>query len=138
MLKNRLIAMIILIAFCIMAMFTAAMAAGNYPWTKNKTLVPNVTGSSPVAGQSGCTTLAITKGAIQGRYSSMDGYVAYEGEVVTAAGAAEPVTWELDGTPVKVGPTAGFTNSGSNTYKRAVARVYSTASRTLKSCVRRW
>jgi|GEM_PF-3812785 len=127
----------ILIALvALVALAATAFAAGNLPWTKNKTLLQNLTGIAPVKGQSGCTTKAITKGTF-GSYTTVTGFTGYEGEVVTATGAAEPVKWELDGTQVATGSSFKFTNSGGSTYARAVQRVYSAPSRTLTGCVRR-
>lgn len=119
-----------------------AFAAGNFPWTKNKALIDNLNGIAPAkddAGvmQSGCNTQTVTKGAIQGKYSSVEGYTGYSAEVVDSAGAAVSVKWELDGTQVKTGSSFEFINSGSNTYKRAVQRVYSAPARALTSCTRR-
>lgn len=124
-----------------------AMAAGNYPWTKNKQLAPNVTAIAPEKGQSGCVTTAATKGAIQGKYSSMDGYVRYDAEVFTiySSSATQPanpkpamVMWEVDGVMMAVGHNISLTNNGSNTYKRAVQRAYSTPKKpTYTSCTRR-
>lgn len=152
MLKNRLIAMIVLIVFIILALFSVAMASGNFPWTKNKQLAPNVTGIAPAksdsgAIQSGCVTTATTKGAIQGKYSSLDGYVRYDAEAFTiySSAATQPanpkpamVMWEVDGVMMAIGHTVSLTNSGSNTYKRAVQRTYSGAKKpTYVSCTRR-
>lgn len=152
MLKTRLIAMIVLVAFCIMALFSVALAAGNYPWTKNKQLAPNVTAIAPAktdagVSQSGCVTTATTKGAIQGQFSSVAGFVAYETEVFTiyssaATQLANPqpvmVMYEVDGVMMAIGHNFRFTNSGSNTYTRAVQKAYSSPKkRTFVSCVRR-
>lgn len=117
--------------------FAALALAGGMPGTKRGDMIQNLTGIAPTKGQSGCVTQAITKGLIQGRYSSMSGYQAYEGEVVTAAGAAEPVKWEIDGTQVATGPNFKFTNNAGTAYSRAVQRVYSASSRSLTSCTRR-
>ncbi len=118
-----------------------AFASGRFPWTTGApTVAKEVTSKPPVApekGQSGCNTQTITKGAIQGKYSSVSGYGFYSGEVVTATGAAEPVKWELDGTQVATGPAFEFVNSRGAEYSRAVQRVYSAASRSLTSCTRR-
>ncbi len=106
---------------------------------KSKPAVPiqNLKALAPAKGKSGCVTQAITKGTIQGQYSSVSGYLGYSGEVVTSAGAAEPVKWELDGTQVATGAAFEFTNPQGNTYSRAVQRVYSASSRSLTSCTRR-
>lgn len=132
----RLKIALLMTVMMILAIATAAFAAGNFPWTKNKQLAPNVTAIAPEKGQSGCVTQAITKGPF-GTYTSVDGYLSYEAEVTTAAGAAEPVKWKLDGTRVASGPSFKFTNTGASTYKRAVAETYSAASRNLTKCVRR-
>lgn len=152
MLKNRLIAMLVLVAFAVMGLFSIAMAAGNYPWTKNKQLAPNVTAIAPAksdAGvpQSGCVTTAATKGAIQGKYSSVDGYISYEADVFTlySSAATQPanpqpvmVMYEVDGVMMAIGHNFRFTNSGSNTYARAVQKAYSSPKkRTFVSCTRR-
>lgn len=136
MFKARFKLILLLVAVMVLAIISMALAAGNFPWTKNKQLAPNVTAIAPEKGQSGCVTQAITKGTF-GTYTSMEGYLSYDAEVTTAAGAAEPVKWELDGTHLASGPSFKFTNTGASTYKRAVQRVYSAASRSLSSCVRR-
>jgi hypothetical protein len=132
----------LIIAGClILATAAMALAAGRYPWTAGAlTVAKEVTSKPPVApekGQSGCNTQTITKGAIQGKYSSVAGYVSYSADVVTAAGAAEPVKWELDGTQVATGPGFEFVNSRGTEYSRAVQRVYSAVARSLTSCTRR-
>ena len=128
----------LLTAALICSMAFAAMAATKLPYDSSKPAVPiqNVTGMAPAKGKSGCVTGTFTKQPF-GTYTSLSGYMQYEAEVVTAAGAAEPVTWELDGTPVAVGSSFKMTNEGGAAYSRAVQRPYSAAGRTLKSCVRR-
>lgn len=122
----------------LIAMAAIAIAAPKLTYDGSRPPVPiqNVTGMAPAKGKSGCVTQAITKGTF-GTYTSMSGYLQYEGEVVTAAGAAEPVKWKLDGTQVSAGPSFKMTNEGASTYSRAVQEVYSGASRSLTSCVRR-
>jgi hypothetical protein len=105
---------------------------------KSKPAVPiqNLKALAPVKGKSGCVTQTLTKGTF-GTYTSVAGYVGYSAEVVTAAGAAEPVKWELDGAQVATGPSFDFTNSQGSAFSRAVQRVYSASSRSLTSCTRR-
>lgn len=130
------IAMVILIA-----LGATAFAAGRFPWTAGSATVAkeitNLTALAPEKGQSGCNTQTITKGLIQGKYSSVGGYTGYSAEVVTAAGAAEPVKWELDGVQMATGNKFEFTNNRGTTYSRAVQRVYSAVGRALTSCTRR-
>jgi len=126
---------LILITASVAAMGVAAMAGG-LPHTPGNTIIQNLNGIAPTKGNSGCVTFTGTKGTF-GSYTSVKGFTGYEAEVVTAAGAAEPVQWELDGTQVAVGSSFKFTNNEGNTYSRAVQRVYSAPSRTLKSCTRR-
>lgn len=118
-----------------------AFAAGRLPWTTGSanvaTEIQNLKALAPDKGASGCVTQTITKGAIQGQFSSVDGYSGYSAEVVDSAGAAVNVKWLLDGTQVHVGSTYEFTNHRGNTYSRAVQTVYSGASRSLTSCTRR-
>lgn len=125
-----------LILLCSMAI--AAIAATKVPYDSSSPHVPlqNGTGMAPTKGASGCTTKAMTKG-IFGSNTTLTGYMHYEGEVVTAAGAAEPVKWKLDGTQVAVGSTFKMTNENGSTYSRGVQEVYSGASRTLTNCGRR-
>ncbi|MBT0666337.1 hypothetical protein KI809_18675 [Geobacter pelophilus] len=106
---------------------------------QSKPAVPiqNLKALAPAKAASGCNTQAITKGYIQGQHSSVNGYLGYSAEVVTAAGVAEPVKWELDGTQVASGPDFEFTNPQGSTYGKAKQKVYSAASRSLTSCTRR-
>lgn len=123
----------------VLAMTVTALAAGKLPYTAGSsavaTQIQNLTGSAPEKTASGCTTRTMTKGTF-GTYTTI-GYVHFEGEVVTAAGAAEPGKWKLDGTQVAVGPTFQFTNNRGTTYTTAAMDVYSAASRSLTSCRRR-
>jgi hypothetical protein len=99
--------------------------------------IQNLKALAPTKGKSGCVTKTMTKGTFD-TYTSVDGYLGYSAEVVTAAGAAEPVKWELDGTQVATGASFEFTNPQGNTFKRAVQRVYSAqTARALTSCTRR-
>ena len=127
--------LVLLMMVTIIALAAIAFAGG-MPGTKRGDIIQNLTGIAPTKGASGCVTQSITKGTF-GTYTTMTGYTGYEAEVVTAAGAAEPVKWELDGTQVAAGSSFKFTNSGTNTYARAVQRVYSAVSRSLTSCTRR-
>ena len=151
MLNKCLTIMIVVVALCGMATMTTAMAGGNFPWTKNKQLAPNVTSIAPAkddAGvlQSGCVSTVLTKGAVQGKYSSVDGYVSHEAEVYTiyssmATQRPRPtpavVDWKLDGTPIAVGSSFKVSNSGANTFKRVTQEIYSGVKRTVRSCTRR-
>lgn len=130
--------MIVLTLVSLVAMAAAAFAASKLAYDNSHPAVPiqNVTGMAPTKGASGCVTQAMTKGPF-GNNTTMSGYMQYEGEVVTAAGAAEPVKWKLDGTQVSVGPSFKMTNPGGTTYSRATQEVYSAASRTLTNCGRR-
>lgn len=129
---------IVLTLGILVVMAAVALAGTKLGYDSSRPAVPiqNVTGMAPAKGKSGCVTGTFTKQPF-GTYTSLTGYMQYEGEVVTAAGAAEPVTWELDGTPVAVGSNFKMTNDGGAAYSRAVQRPYSAAGRTLKSCVRR-
>lgn len=131
--RFNLIALLILAA--IFAIGAIALAGG-MPGTKRGDMIQNLKGIAPTKGKSGCVTQTITKGTF-GTYTSVDGYQAYSAEVVTAAGVAEPMKWELDGTQVATGSSFEFTNDAGSTYKRAVQRPYSAAGRALTLCVRR-
>jgi len=140
MFNKRLNMILLMVAILILAAVSIVFASGRFPWTSGSSTVAkeinNLNGIAPEKGKSGCVNLTATKGTF-GTYTSVAGYTGYEANVVTAAGAAEPVIWELDGVPVKAGPEFAFTNSRGTAYSRAVQRIYSAASRTLKSCVRR-
>lgn len=141
MLNKRLSICVGLCGILILTLTVGAMASGRYPWTGGSLTVakeiPNLTALAPEKGKSGCVTMTATKGTF-GVYTSVSGYVGYKAEVVTAAGVAEPVKWELDGTQVATGPSFEFTNSRGNTYSRAVQRIYSAqTARALTSCTRR-
>lgn len=122
---------------CLMAV--TAFAAGRLPYTAGSSAVAlpiqNLTGSAPDKAASGCTTKDITKGTF-GTYTTA-GFVAFEGEVVTAAGAAEPVKWKLDGTQVAVGSSFKMINHRGTTYTTAAMDVYSSTSRSLTGCRRK-
>lgn len=150
MFNKRLNIILLMSGIMILVLVSIVLAAGRYPWTAGAPTVakeiPNVTRISPVKGQSGCVTTQITKGAVQGQYSSMDGYLSHEAEVYTiysSMATQRPrltpavVDWKLDGTPVAVGPTFGFTNSRTNSFKRATQEIYSGVKRTIRSCTRR-
>lgn len=130
------IALLSVLLICSIAI--AAMAATKAVYDSSSPHVPiqNVTGMAPTKGVSGCTTKAMTKGTF-GNNTTLTGYMQYEGEVVTAAGAAEPVKWKLDDTQVAVGSTFKMTNENGSTYSRVTQEVYSGASRTLTNCGRR-
>jgi hypothetical protein len=134
--KHRTIFLSILL---IASIAVAAMAGTKIPYdSTSRPAVPiqNVTSMAPTKGASGCVTKAMTKGSF-GNTTTMTGYMQYEAEVVTAAGAAEPVKWKLDGTQVAVGPNFKMTNEGGAAYSRAALDVYSAASRNLTHCGRR-
>lgn len=133
--KRRIVFLSIL-AICSMAF--AAMAATKvvYDASSPHVAIQNATGMAPTKGKSGCVSQAITKGTF-GNNTTLTGYMQYEGEVVTAAGAAEPVKWKLDGTQVAVGPSFKMVNENGSAYSRATQEVYSGASRTLTNCGRR-
>lgn len=129
----------ILIALSIAVVGIAGAADKVLYDNKSKPAVPiqNLKALAPAKGKSGCVTMTMTKGVF-GTYTSVDGYLGYSAEVVTAAGVAEPVKWELDGAQVASGASFEFTNPQGNTFKRAVQRVYSAATaRALTSCTRR-
>ena len=133
--KHRII---LLSAMLICSMALAAFAGTKIPYDSSKPAVPiqNMTGMAPTKASSGCVTKAMTKGTF-GNNTTLTGYIQYEGEVVTATGAAEPVKWELDGKQIAVGSSYKLTNEGGAAYSRGVQRVYSAASRTLTNCGRR-
>ena len=121
---------------CSMAIF--AFAGTKLPYDSSKPAVPiqNATGMAPLKSASGCITQTLTKGAF-GTYTGLSGYMQYEAEVVTAAGAAEPVKWKLDGTQVATGSSFKMVNPSGTAYSRAVQQPYSAVGRALTICVRR-
>src|SRR6185369_9178264 len=144
--KCRILSLSVLL---VLSMATAAMAGSKMLYDSSSPHVPiqNVTAIAPAKLKSGCVTTAATKGAIQGQYSSIDGYHAYETDVFTiyssaATQLANPrdamVMYEVDGVMMAIAHTFRMTNSGGSTYKRAVQKVYSSPKkRTFSTCIRR-
>jgi len=133
--KHRIVTLSVLLV-CSMAL--SAFAGTKIPYDSSRPAVPiqNVTGMAPTKAASGCVSQAITKGTF-GNNTTLSGYFQYEGEVVTAAGAAEPVKWKLDGKQGAVGSSYKMVNENGSAYSRGVQEVYSAASRTLTNCGRR-
>lgn len=120
----------------VLACAGVVFAGGGLPWTRSKTLIQNMNGQAPELAKSGCVTTMVTKGTIQGQYSTLTGSVDYEAEVVDSAGAAVPVKWEVDGKQIAYRSSLRLTNSGADTYSKAIQRAPSSASRSLTSCTR--
>jgi hypothetical protein len=116
----------------------AAFAASKLPYDSSRppVAIQNATGMAPTAAASGCVTQTLTKGTF-GTYTGLSGYMQYEAEVVTAAGVAEPVKWQLDGTQVATGSSFKMVNPSGTAYSRAVQQPYSAVGRALTLCVRR-
>jgi len=133
---NRRIICLTVMLLCSMGVY--AIAGTKIPYDSSRPAVPiqNVTGMAPLKAKSGCITQATTKTPF-GTYTSLSDYMQYEAEVVDSAGAAVSVKWKLDGTQVATGSSFKMVNERGNTYSRAVAQPYSTASRSLTLCGRR-
>lgn len=125
-----------------LAVAVSAFAAGNLPWNTGKPAiqVQNIKAIAPTAGKSRCeTTATITKGNTTFHGYTTAGFLAADVAVVDSANAPVNVSWSEDGTNVWAGSSYAVANSQGNTISK-VAWIYgnvSSASQSLKSCVRR-
>ena len=132
--KSKLYCLFIILVALTVAAIAAASPNGILPRDRNLAPVQGLRASGATPTTSRCDTAAKTKGFTN--YTAY-GYLHHEATVVDSSGAPVNVKWYQDGKQTWVGSSFSAANDLGTDYRTISYTPYSTASRSLTSCIRR-